>query len=857
MRARKRVIRAILLRELASYFGTPTGYVFITLFVFLSAMAAFWQERFFSTNLANLDQLNRFFPYLLIFLVPAITMSLWAEEKKQGTEELLLTLPAADVQIVLGKYLAALAIYTVALLFSLSHVVVLWWLGSPDPGLISSTYLGYWLMGAALLSLGMLASALTANLTVAFILGALFCSVPVFLDYAGAIVSGAPQRLAEKLSVVEQFRDLSNGVITLAPLAYFISFALAVLYLNVILLGQRRWRTGPKSPWMLGHLLARALALAVIVGSLTLLASNSRLRIDATSEQIHSLSRETRALLHSLNPRQPVFIQAYFSPDVPRSYVEARAGLVAMLREFEGAAGPAVQARIVETVKYSPQAREAQERFGIRPFRVPASEESARAVNEIFLGLTFTCGSEEFVIPFFDRGLPVEYELMRSIRVVSRAHRKKIGILDTPAKLFGGLDFLTKVQANEWSIVSELRKQYEVAQVSPDVDYPEDLDALIAALPSALSQPQADRLTAYVQRGKPTLLLVDPMPAFDLDLAPTPKTNLHPLMGLLGVAWQPDRIAWDNYNPHPQLKRLPKEVIFVGKGFNQRDPVTAGLQEVVLLYPGILKSQGGGMPFVPLLKTSDNSGTVRFEDLVQQSAFGVAINESLTHQPDDGGHVLAARIQGKGTGGPVNAILIADVDLMGEEFFDLRRKGAENLNFDNVTFLLNSVDQLAGDPSFIALRKHRPRQRTLEAVEARTRTYEAQRLHETQMAEAMADQRLKEAQARLDRSVREVEQRTDLDNQTKQVMISNLQSAENRRLEVARANIEDEKQRQIEDSRAEMENSIRGIQNTIKLLAVALPPIPAFVVFLIVSVRRLRRERIGVPVDRLVSKDAA
>jgi len=194
---------------------------------------------------------------------------------------------------------------------------------------------------------------------------------------------------------------------------------------------------------------------------------------------------------------------------------------------------------------------------------------------------------------------------------------------------------------------------------------------------------------------------------------------------------------------------------------------------------------------------------------------------------------------------------------MGEEFFDLRRKGAENLNFDNVTFLLNSVDQLAGDPSFIALRKRRPRQRTLEAVEARTRTYEAQRLHETQMAEAMADQRLKEAQARLDRSVREVEQRTDLDNQTKQVMISNLQSAENRRLEVARANIEDEKQRQIEDSRAEMENSIRGIQNTIKLLAVALPPIPAFVVFLIVSVRRLRRERIGVPVDRLVSKDAA
>ena len=120
----------------------------------------------------------------------------------------------------------------------------------------------------------------------------------------------------------------------------------------------------------------------------------------------------------------------------------------------------------------------------------------------------------------------------------------------------------------------------------------------------------------------------------------------------------------------------------------------------------------------------------------------------------------------------------------------------------------------------------------------------------------MADQRLKEAQARLDRAVREVEMRRDIDEQAKQIMIANLQSVENRRLTVARANIEDEKQRQIENSRADMENSIRGIQNTIKLLAVALPPIPAFVVFLIVSARRLRRERIGVPVDRLVEEKA-
>ena len=197
----------------------------------------------------------------------------------------------------------------------------------------------------------MLASALTDNLTVAFILGAVFCSVPVFLNYAGSILTGAPQRLAEKLSVVEQFRDLSTGVITLAPLVYFASFAAAALYLNVVILGHRRWRTGPKAPSMRAHLALRALALAAIVASLTLLASNSTLRLDATSEQIHSLSGETKTLLRSIDRRRPVFIQAYFSPDVPRSYVEARSGLVAMLREFQAVSDGGVNAKIVETVK--------------------------------------------------------------------------------------------------------------------------------------------------------------------------------------------------------------------------------------------------------------------------------------------------------------------------------------------------------------------------------------------------------------------------------------------------------------------------------------------------------------------------
>jgi len=848
---RLHVVRAVARREFSSYFGSPAGYVFITLFVFVSAVAAFWQERFFLSNLANLDPLNAWFPYLLIFLIPSITMGLWAEERKQGTEELLLTLPASGLEIILGKYAAALGIYTVALVFSLSHVVVLSWLGSPDPGLIVSTYFGYWLMGAALLPLGLLASQATENLTVAFIAGAALCAGPVMFRYAGAVVQGPWQRIFEQLSVPEQFRDFSAGVVSAGPIAYFVLLAAAVLYLCVRLTERRRWRTSALGR----HYAARTIALLVAAGAVTLIAARLGSRMDVTSEQIHSLAPGTVKLLQGLDPKKPVLIQAYLSPEVPRSYVDARANLINYLREFAAAGRDRIEPRIVDTVKYSPEAREVRERYGIQPFRVPVTEESASSINEIFLGLVFTCGSEEFVIPFFDRGLPVEYELMRSVRVVSRAARKRVGILQTGAKLFGGFDFQTRQNAQDWSIVQELRKQYEVTQVAPDTDYPANLDVLVAAHPTTLTADQVARLTAYVKAGKPVFVLVDPLTAFNINLsagAPETAVDVRPLMAALGVEWQPDRIAWDKYNPHPQMGALPPEVVFVGAGsgaampFQKKEAVTDGLQELVLLYPGELKARNESA--VPLLTTGKSSGVIRWNQLVDTNMFGRSIMRGQPHTPDKGEHVLAYRVKAPQT----NAIVVADVDVMGEEFFELRRRGIESLNLDNVTFVLNAIDELSGEPSFIALRKRRPRHRTLELVEARTRVYEEKRAEDSRNAAVLAERRLQEAQARLDAAVEAVRARPDLDDQAKQIMISNLQTAENRRLQVARQNIQDERERQVEDARAGMESSVRQIQNTIKVLAVGLPPVPAFVLFLFISLRKLRRERMRIAPERLL-----
>src|SRR5215213_7025853 len=190
----KRAAFAVLKRNFVGYFANPTGYVFLCLFVFLTSAAAFWPHEFFIANLANLDQLNKYMPLILLVFVPAITMSLWAEERRQGTDELLLTLPAGDFDIVVGKYLAAAAIFTVSLIFSqLSSYAVLvsLTLGEVDSGLLFTTYLGYWFMGLAMLSVGMVASFLTNNLTVGFVLGALFNVPLVFAKTADMVVAKA------------------------------------------------------------------------------------------------------------------------------------------------------------------------------------------------------------------------------------------------------------------------------------------------------------------------------------------------------------------------------------------------------------------------------------------------------------------------------------------------------------------------------------------------------------------------------------------------------------------------------------------------------------------------------------------
>ncbi len=222
-----RAVVNVMRRELAGYFSTPVAWVFIVIFLVMSGVFTFYIGNFYERGSSDLDPFFQFHPWLYLFLVPAISMRLWAEERRSGTIELLLTLPLTTAQAVVGKFLAAWLFIGLALLLTFPVWITVNYLGTPDNGVIVAGYIGSWLMAGGFLAIGSCMSALTRNQVVAFILSGVVCfafllsGLPMVMD----LFSGwAPQALLDAIagfSFLAHFSTISRGVIDLRDLVYF------------------------------------------------------------------------------------------------------------------------------------------------------------------------------------------------------------------------------------------------------------------------------------------------------------------------------------------------------------------------------------------------------------------------------------------------------------------------------------------------------------------------------------------------------------------------------------------------------------------------------------------------------------
>jgi len=229
-------------RELAAYFSTPLAYVFIVIFLVMNGIATFDLGGFYMRGQADLQPFFNFHPWLYLFMIPALAMGLWADERKSGTIELLMTLPIRLRDAVLGKFLAAWVLSGIALLLTFPIWITVNYLGSPDNGVILAGYIGSWLMAGGFLAIGSCMSALTRNAVVAFILTVAICFM--FVASGSAIVlslfSGwAPQILTDAiaaLSFLTHFDAISKGVLDIRDILFFVVVIAAWLVASAIVI---------------------------------------------------------------------------------------------------------------------------------------------------------------------------------------------------------------------------------------------------------------------------------------------------------------------------------------------------------------------------------------------------------------------------------------------------------------------------------------------------------------------------------------------------------------------------------------------------------------------------------------------
>jgi ABC-2 type transport system permease protein len=785
----KRAAYAVLKRNFLGYFSNPTGYVFLCLFVLLTSMAAFWPHEFFNSNLATLDQLNKWFPIIMMFFIPAITMSIWADEKRQGTDELLLTLPADDFDIVIGKYLAAASIYTVSLLFSqVSTFLVLLLLskGDLDVGLFFANYLGYWFVGLAMLSIGMVASFLTPNLTVGFILGALFNAPLAFASMSDVIVPKSMKGLAGVVSIFgidEQFDNFGRGVVSISSIAYFSLVVVFGLYFCMVLIGRRHWSGGKDGNTMFMHYLTRIVLMALIVfGVSYFFRNNDRLRKDLTQNQVSSLSPTTINIIRQLKPERPIVIDAYISADIPEQYSKTKYDLITLLKEFRALAtsrGVDLQVRINDELEpSSEEAALAEKQYGIEPQMVRVRERGAFRDQKVLLGAAVRSGLSKVVVPFFESGIPVEYELVRSINTVAQPKRSKLGVVKTDAQLMGGFSMAGGgfSQIPKQPIIEELEKQYEVVEVDPTTPISTDqFNVLLAVQPSSLGPQELNNFLEAVKAGVPTAIFEDPMPfgfqgtpgtgepkqaqgggMFGGGQPPQPKGDITQLWKLLGLeipikssmaGVNPD-IVWQQYNPYPKLRYIMNatdEWIFIRENpgedqdfLSEQSEITAGLRELMFLYAGAIKKEENrdDVKITNLISTRENAGRIAFEDVQREMRSGQASSTQLQllQGPAMGSQVLGAYIESanvkdKDAAG-MRVVYIADIDCMLPIFSEIRKHPEQyeevDFRFQNVTLILNVIDVLAGEIRYPQIRRHEPQHSTLALFEEHAEGYRQQ-----------------------------------------------------------------------------------------------------------------------------------
>jgi ABC-2 type transport system permease protein len=403
MKPAARNILTIARKELRGYFQSAVGLIFLAAFLGVVVFTFFWVEKFFTRNIADIRPMFDWLPLLLIFLVAALSMRLWSEEQRGGTIEILLTLPVPHWQLVIGKFIAGLALIALALALTLGLPITVEMMGDLDWGPVFGGYLAALLLASAYLSIGLCVSAATDNQIVALILTALVCGL-LYLPGADDVVrffGGDTGELLRRISTRGRFESIARGVLDLRDLAYYLSIIGIGLAINVLLLARKGWSRGQRTrKQRVQQVTAVALVAANALALNLWMTPVAAARVDLTEHNEYSLSSVTEKILDGLD--QPLLIRGYFSEKTHPLLAPLIPQIRDLIAEYKVMGGGKVKVEFVDPSSSEEVEKEAQERYNIKSFPFRFSDRREKSVVNAYFHILIQYGDQFEVLSFED-----------------------------------------------------------------------------------------------------------------------------------------------------------------------------------------------------------------------------------------------------------------------------------------------------------------------------------------------------------------------------------------------------------------------------------------------------------------------
>ncbi len=422
-------------KELKLFFVSPIGYLFLAAYLGVTLFVFFWVEAFFARDIADVRPMFEWLPILLIFLTCALTMRIWSDERRTGTIEFLSTLPASSWELVLGKFLACLALLGIALVLTLPLPISVALLANLDWGPVLAAYAAAMLLGASYLSIGLFVSARSENQIVALIVSVFVCAVfyMVGSEFITGLVNNDLAEILRKVGSGSRFESIARGVIDFSDLYFYFSVTCAFLVLNVFVIQSLGWAEDAESRGHRNAVVVTMLLVANLLVANFWVGNISLLRVDVTRGQQYSIAPVTTQVLGQL--QEPLLIRGYFSSKTHHLLAPLVPQLRDLVKEYGVVGGNRVQVEFVDPATNAELEDEANSKYGIQPSTFQVSDRHQTSLVSSYFDLLIRYGDEYEVLGFRDL---IEVKATSESEIVVRLRNPEYDITRAVKKVLAG-----------------------------------------------------------------------------------------------------------------------------------------------------------------------------------------------------------------------------------------------------------------------------------------------------------------------------------------------------------------------------------------------------------------------------------